>query len=70
MGSILFHAFPQEVVNAIADRTNGKRSTVQVKDKEGAVIVRDGAFFFTRGLESRFLFRVDQKGTLVYTQQQ
>ncbi len=70
MGSILFHAFPQEVVNAIADRTSGKKSTVQVKDKKGAVIVRDGAFFFTRGVESRFIFRVDQKGALVYTQQQ
>ncbi len=43
---------------------------VQVKDKEGAVIVRDGAFFFTRGAETRFIFRVDQKGALVYTQQQ
>ena len=70
MGSILFHAFPQEVVNAIADRTGGKKATVQVKDKEGAVIVRDGAFFFTRGAETRFIFRVDQKGALVYTQQQ
>lgn len=70
MGSILFHAFPQEVVNAIADRTGGKKSTVQGKDKEGAVIVRDGAFFFTRGAETRFIFRIDQKGVLVYTQQQ
>lgn len=70
MGSILFHAFPQEVVNAIAERTGGKKTTVQVKDKEGAVILQDGSFFFVRGTQKSFIFRLDQKtGSLVYQQQ-
>jgi hypothetical protein len=70
MGSILFHAFPQEVVNAIADRTGGKRTTVQVADKEGAVIVQDGALFFVRGTHRSFIFRLDREtGSLVYRQQ-
>jgi hypothetical protein len=70
MGSILFHAFPQEVVNAIAERTSGKRTTVQVKDKEGAVIIQDGSFYFVRGTQKSFIFRLDQKtGSLVYTEQ-
>ncbi len=68
MGSILFHAFPQEVVNAIAERTNGRKTTVQVKDKTGAVIVQDGSFFFVRGTQKSFIFRIDGKtGSLVYT---
>ncbi|MGB8481902.1 MAG: hypothetical protein WCE63_24140 [Acidobacteriaceae bacterium] len=70
MGSILFHAFPQELVNAIAERTGGKRTTVRVKDKEGAVIIRDGKFFFVRGTHKSFIFRLDRKtGSLVYTEQ-
>ena len=70
MGSILFHAFPQEVVNAIADRTNGRRSKVQVKDREGAVIVQDGAFYFVRGTEKHFVLRINQQtGNLLYTEQ-
>ena len=70
MGSILFHAFPQEVVNAIAERTGGKRTTVQVKDKEGAVIVQDGALLFVRGTQKSFIFRLDREtGSLVYRQQ-
>ncbi|HUZ95366.1 MAG TPA: hypothetical protein VMU57_10670 [Edaphobacter sp.] len=70
MGSILFHAFPQEVVNAVAERTGGKKTTVQVKDKEGAVILQDGSFFFVRGTHKSFLFRLDPKtGSLVYTGQ-
>ncbi len=70
MGSILFHAFPQEVVNAVAERTGGKKTTVQVKDKEGAVILQDGSFFFVRGTHKSFLFRLDRKtGALVYTEQ-
>jgi hypothetical protein len=70
MGSILFHAFPQEVVNAIADRTGGIKTTVQVKDKEGAVIIQDGCFFFVRGTQKSFIFRLDRKnGSLLYRQQ-
>ena len=70
MGSILFHAFPQEVVNAIAERTNGRKTTVPVKDKAGSVIIQDGSFFFVRGLQKSFIFRIDGKtGALVYTQQ-
>ena len=70
MGSILFHAFPQEVVNAVADRTGGKKTTVQVKDREGAVIVQDGSFFFVRGTHKSFIFRLDREtGSLMYGQQ-
>ena len=70
MGSILFHAFPQEVVNAVADRTGGRKSTVQVKDREGAVILEDGSFFFVRGTHKSFIFRLDREtGSLVYRQQ-
>ena len=70
MGSIPFHAFPQEVVNAIAERTNGRKSTVHVKDREGAVIVQNGAFYFVRGAQKHFVFRLNaQTGTLAYTEQ-
>jgi hypothetical protein len=69
MGSILFHAFPQEVVNAIAERTGGKRTTVQMKDKEGSVVIEGGSFFFVRGAQKSLIFRLDrEKGSLVYRQ--
>ena len=69
MGSILFHAFPQEVVNAIAERTGGKRTTVQMKDKEGSVVIEGGSFFFVRGTQKSPIFRLDrEKGSLVYRQ--
>lgn len=71
MGSILFHAFPQEVVDAVAARTAGIRTEVLTKEEQGAaaVIVQDGGFFFAHGTQKRFIFRLDRgTGALVYTE--
>src|SRR5579864_6576737 len=54
-GSIVFYAFPQEVVNQIAERTGGRPVTVEIPDlTDGEVeIDRDGRIFlvshFTNG---------------------
>ena len=42
MGSILFHAFPQEVVDSIAARTGGIRTQVQCPVREGVRVVVEG----------------------------
>ena len=68
MGSILFHAFPQEVVNQIAERTGGKKSTVQVSDKKGVVIVEGTSLYFGTGPQRSFILKLDEKGSLVYRQ--
>ena len=65
VGSILFHAFPQEVVDAIAERTNGRKTTVPVQDKTGAVIIQNDSFYFVRGTEKSFIFRFDREANLL-----
>jgi hypothetical protein len=44
-GSIVFHTFPQEVVDAIAERTGGIRSKVALKEAHGTVIVENNVFY-------------------------
>jgi hypothetical protein len=72
-GSIVFYAFPQEVVNQIAERTGGRPVTVEIPDlTEGEVeIDRDGRIFlvshFTNGdgqVHERLIFlaQVTRKG--------
>ena len=72
-GSIVFYAFPQEVVNQIAERTGGRPVTVEIPDlTDGEVeIDRDGRIFlvshFTNGngqIHERlvFLAQVTRKG--------
>ncbi|MGE5111634.1 MAG: hypothetical protein ACM3JB_12295 [Acidobacteriaceae bacterium] len=72
-GSIVFYAFPQEVVNQIAERTGGRPVTVEIPDlTDGDVeIDRDGRIFlvshFTNGdgqLHERLIFvaQVTRKG--------
>jgi hypothetical protein len=72
-GSIVFYAFPQEVVNQIAERTGGRPVTVEIPDlTEGEVEVdRDGRIFlvshFTNGngqVHERLIFlaQVTKKG--------
>jgi len=72
-GSIVFYAFPQEVVNQIAERTGGRPVTVEIpKLSDGEVeIDRDGRIFllthFTNGegqVHERLIFlaQVTRKG--------
>jgi hypothetical protein len=72
-GSIVFYAFPQEVVNQIAERTGGRPVTVEIPDlTDGEVeIDRDGRIFlvshFTNGdgqVHERLIFlaQVTRKG--------
>jgi hypothetical protein len=44
-GSIVFHAFPQEAINAIAERTGGIRSDVATKKLHGKVVVENNVFY-------------------------
>lgn len=44
-GAILFHAFSQEVVDCIADRTRGIRTMVATNKVASAVIVENGTFY-------------------------
>ncbi len=44
-GSILFHAFPQEVINAIAGTTGGIRATVAPHKVAGKVVLVDNVFY-------------------------
>jgi hypothetical protein len=60
-GSILFHAFPQEAVDMIAERTNGIRTLVQDIDARGIVVVENGRFYHQVGTERRFVLRYDRE---------
>jgi hypothetical protein len=44
-GSMLFHAFPQEAIDAIAERTGGIRSKVASKEVHGRVVVENNVFY-------------------------
>ena len=61
LGSILFHAFPQELVNATSRRTGGVRHTVQTKRVPGHVAIECDTFYQINGNERRLLFRFDEK---------
>ena len=61
MGSILFHAFPQEVVDAIAARTNGIRTQVERREQKVSVVVEEDSLFTVRGASKQFLLRLDQE---------
>jgi hypothetical protein len=72
-GSIVFYAFPQEVVNQIAERTGGRPVTVQIPDlTDGEVeIDRDGRIFLVSNFTNDdaqvherliFLAQVTRKG--------
>ena len=60
MGSILFHAFPQEVVDAIAARTNGLRTQVEHREQKVRVAVEGDSIFTVRGASKQFLLRLDR----------
>lgn len=61
MGSILFHAFPQELVNATSRRTGGICRTVQTKKVTGHVAIEHDTFYQVNGAERRLLFRFDEE---------
>ena len=61
MGSILFHAFPQEVVDSIAARTNGLRTQVEGRRGKVTVAVEGDCLFTVRGSSRQFLLRLDRK---------
>jgi hypothetical protein len=62
-GSILFHAFPQELVNKLAERTGGKAVRVALPDVEGLAVRTDweGRSFLVEQVDGRekesFLFQ-------------
>jgi hypothetical protein len=61
MGSILFHAFPQEVVDSIAARTNGLRTQVESRQGKVTVAVEGDCLFTVRGSSRQFLLRLDRE---------
>jgi hypothetical protein len=61
MGSILFHAFPQEVVDSIAARTHGIRTQVQGSDSQVRVMVENDSLYTVRGEGKQFLLRLDRE---------
>ena len=61
MGSILFHAFPQEVVDSIAARTGGFRSQVQKGTQSVRVVVDNDCLYSVRGGRKEFLLRLDRE---------
>ena len=63
MGSILFHAFAQEVVDSIAARTDGIRTQVQTSEKGVRVVVYGDSLFSMRGSRKEFLLRLDRETT-------
>ena len=76
-GSIVFYAFPQELVNMIADRTGGRRVTVAIPDLvSGEVSIdRDGNVFLLDQVDDEqgqiveretFLMQVTRDGGLIY----
>jgi hypothetical protein len=61
MGSILFHAFPQELVDSLAARTNGIRTQVQTSNGGVKVVVEGDCLFTLRGSKQEFLLRLDRE---------
>jgi hypothetical protein len=61
MGSILFHAFPQEVVDSIATRTGGIRTQVQGSNQKVRVLVESDCLYSVRGDRKEFLLRMDRE---------
>jgi hypothetical protein len=68
-GSLLFHTFPQEAVDAIAERTNGIRVKVAINKVAGVVFIKDSIFYQDafNGGQAKPLFRFDaQKNRLAH----
>ena len=64
-GSILFHAFPQEVVDAIAGRTGGARTLVEPPLGRAAVLVEGNALYTMRKGAKAYLFSYDEKARTI-----
>ena len=65
MGSILFHAFPQEVVDSIAARTGGIRTQVQKTVQPVRVVVEQDRLYSVRGDRKEFLLRLDREANRI-----
>jgi len=76
-GSIVFYAFPQELVNMIAERTGGRSVTVAIPDLVSGVvsIVQDGNVYLLDQVDDgqgqivereTFLMQVTRNGDLIY----
>ena len=65
MGSILFHAFPQEVIDSIATRTCGIRTQVPPSGSRVRVAVEDDCLFFVRQGKKEFLLRLDREANRI-----
>jgi hypothetical protein len=65
MGSILFHAFPQEVVDSIAARTGGIHTQVPPSRKRVRVVVEGDCLFSVRPSKKEFLLRLDREANRI-----
>ena len=65
MGSILFHAFPQEVVDSIAARTGGIHTQVPPSRKGVRVVVEGDCLFSVRPSRKEFLLRLDREANRI-----
>jgi hypothetical protein len=65
-GSLAIHAFPQEFVDALAERTGGVRSVVAMPKVLGEVVVEDDALYlYGAGRAKSYLFRYDSKSRAI-----
>jgi hypothetical protein len=66
-GSLAIHAFPQEFVDSLADRTGGIRSVVATPKVLGDIAVEgDALYMYAAGKAKTYLFRYDKvKRTIV-----
>jgi hypothetical protein len=63
---LAIHAFPQEFVDALAERTGGVRSVVAMPKVLGEVVVEDDALYlYGAGRAKSYLFRYDQKSRAI-----
>ena len=65
MGSILFHAFPQEVVDSIAARTGGIHTQVPPSRRGVRVVVEGDCLFSVRPSRKEFLLRLDREANRI-----
>lgn len=65
-GALAFHAFPQEIVDALAERTGGKRMAVAQPNVLGEVSV-EGLSLYHRilGKGKSYMFRYDEKSRML-----
>lgn len=64
-GAIIWHTFPQEMIDSIAERTDGIRTTVAPKKMRGSVTV-EGNGLYLHGLGRSYIFSYDPEKSQIF----